>query len=63
MFRAPASVRDIAGSLVVTDAAVKQHLGRLYDKFELDADRRNRLELANEALRRGAVSPGDLLRS
>lgn len=60
VFRAPASVRDIAASLVVTDAAVKQHLGRLYDKFALGDDRRNRLELANEAFRRGAVSPGDL---
>lgn len=62
MFRSPAAVRDIAAALVVTDAAVKQHLGRLYDKFALDGDRRNRLELANEAFRRGAVSPGDLLR-
>ncbi|WP_433802941.1 FHA domain-containing protein [Actinomycetospora sp. CA-084318] len=61
VFREPATARDIAAALVVTEAAVKQHLLRLYDKFELDpASTRRRVELANEALQRGAVNPADL---
>jgi len=32
-FTEPASIREIANVLVVTEAAVKQHLGHLYDKF------------------------------
>ena len=60
VFTEPASIREIAARLVVTDAAVKQHLQHLYDKFDLhDADRR-RVRLANEALRRGAVTLGEL---
>lgn len=56
-FNEPASTRDIALALVVSEAAVKSHLSNLYDKFDIPAglDRR-RLRLANEALRRGAVS-------
>jgi pSer/pThr/pTyr-binding forkhead associated (FHA) protein len=57
MFTEPAATRAIAEELVVTQAAVKQHLANLYDKFGVaggDAHRRTRL--ANEALRRGAVS-------
>lgn len=61
LFHEPATAREIAAALVVTEAAVKQHLLRLYDKFELDpASTRRRVELANDALRRGAVSPADL---
>ncbi|WP_433783277.1 FHA domain-containing protein [Actinomycetospora sp. CA-101289] len=61
MFPEPASARDVAAALVVTEAAVKQHLSRLYEKFELDSGtRRRRADLANEALLRGAVSPADL---
>jgi hypothetical protein len=59
-FRQPATVRQIAATLVVSEGAVKQHLGNLYDKFGLGAER-GRLLLANEALRRGAVTPADLL--
>ena len=60
-FTEPAAVRDIAAKLVVTEAAVKQHLAHLYDKFDLhDADDRRRVKLANAALVRGAVSLGDL---
>ena len=33
VFTEPASVRQIAEALVVTEAAVKQHLMHLYDKF------------------------------
>lgn len=56
-FSEPASTRDIAAALVVSEAAVKQHLSNLYDKFGIftGTDRR-RVRLANEALRRGAVS-------
>jgi hypothetical protein len=60
-FNEPATARDIARALVVSDAAVKQHLLRLYDKFELDpASTRRRVELANAALQRGAVTPAEL---
>jgi len=43
--------------LFVSEAAIKQHLLKLYEKFGIRAggDRR-RVQLANEALRRGAVS-------
>ena len=61
MFHEPATARDIAAALVVTEAAVKQHLLRLYDKFELNPNStRRRVELANDALRRGAVTPAEL---
>jgi DNA-binding CsgD family transcriptional regulator len=62
MFTEPASTRDIADALTVSDAAVKQHLAKLYDKFGIfDGDRR-RVRLANEALRRGAIRLSDLHR-
>jgi pSer/pThr/pTyr-binding forkhead associated (FHA) protein len=56
-FSEPAGTREIAAALVVSEAAVKQHLARLYDKFGIHPglDRR-RMRLANEALRRGAVN-------
>lgn len=57
MFTEPASTRTIADTLVITQAAVKQHLAHLYDKFGVPAtDSNRRARLANEALRRGAVS-------
>ena len=57
MFTEPASTRAIADELVVTQAAVKQHLANLFDKFGIPAgDSHRRARLANEALRRGAVS-------
>jgi hypothetical protein len=56
VFAEPASVRQIAQALVVTDAAVKQHLLHLYGKFRIDATgERRRVALAKEAIRRGAV--------
>ncbi len=57
VFMEPASTRRIAEVLFVSEAAVKQHLLKLYEKFGIRAggDRR-RVQLANEALRRGAVS-------
>jgi hypothetical protein len=61
-FTEPASIREIADALVVTEAAVKQHLAHLYDKFGIHegAGERRRVRLANEALRRGAVTMAGL---
>jgi FHA domain/Bacterial regulatory proteins, luxR family len=61
MFTEPASTRSIADELVITQAAVKQHLANLYDKFGVTStDSNRRARLANEALRRGAVSLSQL---
>src|SRR3954471_24056748 len=61
MFTEPASTRAIAEELVITQAAVKQHLANLYDKFGIGAgEAHRRARLANEALRRGAVSLTEL---
>ncbi|UUO02711.1 FHA domain-containing protein [Mycolicibacterium novocastrense] len=59
-FPEPASVRRMAGELFVTEAAVKQHLQNLYDKFAVPAEGDRRVRLANEALRRGAVTLAQL---
>jgi DNA-binding CsgD family transcriptional regulator len=64
MFTEPASTRAIADELVITQAAVKQHLANLYEKFGVTpADAHRRAALANEALRRGAVSLTELRES
>jgi pSer/pThr/pTyr-binding forkhead associated (FHA) protein len=62
-FPEPASVRRMAAELVVTEAAVKQHLQNLYDKFDIPAEGDRRVRLANEALRRGAVTIAQLRES
>lgn len=59
-FPEPASVKRMAGELFVTEAAVKQHLQNLYDKFAVPAEGDRRVRLANEALRRGAVTLAQL---
>jgi DNA-binding CsgD family transcriptional regulator len=60
-FTEPASIREIAEQLVVSEAAVKQHLAHLYDKFGIHGGgERRRVRLANEALHRGAVTITDL---
>jgi DNA-binding CsgD family transcriptional regulator len=60
-FTEPASIREIAEALVITEAAVKQHLAHLYDKFGVQGGgERRRVRLANEALRRGAVTMAGL---
>jgi pSer/pThr/pTyr-binding forkhead associated (FHA) protein len=59
-FPEPASVKRMAGELYVTEAAVKQHLQNLYDKFAIPAEGDRRVRLANEALRRGAVTLAQL---
>lgn len=61
VFTEPASTRQIAEDLVITQAAVKQHLGNLYDKFDIaGAEANRRAQLANTALRRGALSLAEL---
>jgi hypothetical protein len=54
----PRQIRDRAR---VTEAAVKQHLSRLYDKFGIFDQEGRRARLANEAIRRGAVSTAEIL--
>src|SRR6266542_169000 len=61
MFTEPASTRTVADELVISHAAVKQHLANLFDKFGIGADDANRrLHLANSAIRSGAVTIADL---
>jgi pSer/pThr/pTyr-binding forkhead associated (FHA) protein len=60
VFAEPASTREMAVGLSISEAAVKQHLLRLYDKFGIYEGDRRRVRLANEALRRGAVSLADV---
>jgi DNA-binding CsgD family transcriptional regulator len=59
-FTEPASIREIAAALFVSDAAVKQHLGNLFQKFGVVEGDRRRLRLANAALSSGAITLGDL---
>lgn len=57
----PATLREIAAELVVSESAVKKHLLNLYDKFELwEPGERRRGRLAAEAVQRGAVRLADL---
>ncbi|CAL9532855.1 hypothetical protein SUDANB121_04094 [Nocardiopsis dassonvillei] len=56
-FVAPATARDIAEVLVVTEAAVKQHLLRLYQKFRIPEGQNRRTRLANEVVALGLVRP------
>ncbi|MBO0803140.1 MAG: FHA domain-containing protein [Nocardiopsaceae bacterium] len=56
-FVAPAAPREIAGDLVVSEAAVKQHLLRLYQKFRIPEGPNRRSRLANEVIALGLVRP------
>lgn len=56
-FVAPATAHDIADELVVTEAAVKQHLLRLYQKFRTAEGVNRRARLANEVISAGVVRP------
>jgi hypothetical protein len=56
-FVAPATAREIATDLVVTEAAVKQHLLRLYQKFRIAEGANRRVRLANEVIALGLVKP------
>jgi predicted RNA polymerase sigma factor len=54
-FVTPASPREIARDMVVSEAAVKQHLVRLYQKFRIPAGANRRTRLANEVIALGLV--------
>ena len=56
-FVAPSTAKDIADELVVTEAAVKQHLLRLYKKFRIAQGVNRRARLANELISAGVVHP------
>ena len=56
-FVAPSSANEIAEELVVTEAAVKQHLLRLYQKFRIAEGTNRRARLANEVISAGVVRP------
>jgi hypothetical protein len=56
-FITPATPRQIAGDLVVTEAAVKQHLVRLYAKFRVPVGTNRRARLANQVIALGLVRP------
>jgi pSer/pThr/pTyr-binding forkhead associated (FHA) protein len=63
VFTEAASVEEIAERLVVTQQAVKNHLGSMYIKFEVPEQPKRparRSRLAEEALARGAVNLADL---
>ncbi len=56
-FALPATAHQIAVDLVVTEAAVKQHLLRLYQKFRIPEGPNRRTRLANEVVALGLVRP------
>jgi phage gp37-like protein len=56
-FVAPGTAREIASDLVVTEAAVKQHLLRLYQKLRIPEGPNRRVRLANEVVALGLVRP------
>jgi DNA-binding CsgD family transcriptional regulator len=57
---APASRRELADRLFVTEAAVQAHLARLYDKFGVfDRSTNRRRQLASEAIHRNCVTQRD----
>jgi hypothetical protein len=59
-FATPATAHEIATDLVVTEAAVKQHLLRLYQKFRIPEGTNRRTRLANEVVALGLVKPAPL---
>ena len=60
VFRALPSVRQVATALHVSEAAVKQHLSHLYEKFSIGAGANRRAALLEEAVRLGAITLGDV---
>lgn len=61
MLTEPATMAQIAEELVVSVSVVKKHLLRLYQKFDVHEEGYGRRgALANEAIRRGAVSLAEL---
>jgi hypothetical protein len=60
LVRPPGSVKEVAAALFVGEAAVKAHLGNLYDKFGIPEGAGNRRELlAAAAIDQGIVRRGD----
>ena len=60
-FAQPATVHQLAEEFVVSEAAIKAHLTNLYDKFGIyEHGESRRVRLASEAVRRRAVTLGDL---
>lgn len=65
-FTPPATTNEISRRRHTSSGATKQHLARLYDKFDVPeattgARDERRVALANQAVRRGAVTERDLL--
>jgi hypothetical protein len=56
-FITPATAKEIAGDMVVTEAAIKQHLLRLYVKFRVPEGTNRRARLANLVISLGLVRP------
>jgi hypothetical protein len=56
-FVTPGTAREIAVDLVVTEAAVKQHLLRLYQKLRIPEGPNRRVRLANVVVALGLVRP------
>jgi hypothetical protein len=56
-FITPATAKEIAGDLVVSEAAIKQHLVRLYVKFRVPEGTNRRARLANQVIVLGLVRP------
>jgi hypothetical protein len=56
-FVTPATAKEIAGDLVVSEAAIKQHLVRLYVKFRVPEGTNRRARLANQVIMLGLVKP------
>jgi DNA-binding CsgD family transcriptional regulator len=56
-FVTPATAKEIAADLVVTEAAVKQHLLRLYSKLRIPEGQNRRTRLANEVIALGLAKP------
>jgi DNA-binding NarL/FixJ family response regulator len=63
VFTEPATVREIAAVLCVSENAIKLHLANLADKFAIDGADRRRSRLANAALDAGVVTMSDLRES
>lgn len=60
VFTEPATVREVAADLTVSENAIKLHLGNLATKFRIDGPERRRSRLANAALDAGIVTLADL---
>ena len=60
IFTEPATVREIAAELTVSENAIKLHLANLVAKFGVQGAERRRSRLANAALDSGVVTLADL---